>query len=86
MVAAELSAISSIALAGVGYRKPGIDRSSRPRFTWLTSPSSPSMRFTDFNTNSGQQLAPWAQNYVTYILPASPVIVAIHVVGFVGAR
>jgi hypothetical protein len=32
--------------------------------------------FTDFNTNSGQQLAPWAQTYVTYILPASPVIVA----------
>lgn len=31
--------------------------------------------FTDFNTNAGQQLAPWAQNYVTYILPASPVIV-----------
>ncbi len=32
--------------------------------------------FTDFNTNAGQQLAPWAQTYVTYILPASPVIVA----------
>jgi hypothetical protein len=31
--------------------------------------------FTDFNTNAGQQLAPWAHNYVTYILPASPVIV-----------
>ena len=33
--------------------------------------------FTDFNTETGQQLAPWAQNYVTYILPASPVIVAV---------
>jgi hypothetical protein len=32
--------------------------------------------FTDFNTQTGQQLAPWAQTYVTYILPASPVIVA----------
>ena len=32
--------------------------------------------FTDFNTNTGQQLAPWAQSYVTYILPASPIIVA----------
>jgi hypothetical protein len=31
--------------------------------------------FTDFNTNAGQQLAPWAVNYTTYILPASPVIV-----------
>jgi hypothetical protein len=31
--------------------------------------------FTDFNTNAGQALAPWAQTYVTYILPASPVIV-----------
>jgi len=31
--------------------------------------------FTDFNTNAGQTLAPWAQSYVTYILPASPVIV-----------
>jgi hypothetical protein len=31
--------------------------------------------FTDFNTNAGQQLAPWAQSYVTYILPSSPVIV-----------
>src|SRR5687768_8443723 len=25
--------------------------------------------FTDFNTETGQQLAPWAQSYVTYILP-----------------
>jgi hypothetical protein len=32
--------------------------------------------FTDFNTNAGQQLAPWAQSYVTYVLPASPIIVA----------
>ena len=32
--------------------------------------------FTDFNTNAGQQLAPWAVTYVTYILPASPVVVA----------
>lgn len=32
--------------------------------------------FTDFNTNAGQQLAPWAMTYTTYILPASPVIVA----------
>jgi len=31
--------------------------------------------FTDFNTQQGQQLVPWAQTYVTYILPASPVIV-----------
>jgi hypothetical protein len=33
--------------------------------------------FTDFNTNSGQTLAPWAQSYVTYILPASPVILSV---------
>lgn len=32
--------------------------------------------FTDFNTQQGQTLVPWAQTYVTYILPASPVIVA----------
>jgi hypothetical protein len=32
--------------------------------------------FTDFNTQTGQQLAPWAYNYVTYILPSSPVLVA----------
>jgi hypothetical protein len=32
--------------------------------------------FTDFNTNAGGTLAPWAVTYVTYILPASPVIVA----------
>jgi hypothetical protein len=32
--------------------------------------------FTDFNTNAGQQLAPWAQNYVTYVLPTSPIVVA----------
>ena len=32
--------------------------------------------FTDFNTNAGQQLAPWAQSYVSYVLPSSPVIVA----------
>lgn len=32
--------------------------------------------FTDFNTNTGQQLAPWAQTYVTYVLPASPIVVA----------
>jgi hypothetical protein len=32
--------------------------------------------FTDFNTQQGQQLVPWAQTYVTYILPASPIIVA----------
>ena len=31
--------------------------------------------FTDFNTQSGQQLAPWAQTYVTYVLPASPIVV-----------
>ena len=31
--------------------------------------------FTDFNTNAGQTLAPWALSYTTYILPASPVIV-----------
>jgi len=33
--------------------------------------------FTDFNTNTGQQLAPWAQTYVTYVLPASPVIITL---------
>jgi hypothetical protein len=33
--------------------------------------------FTDFNTNAGQTLVPWAQSYVTYILPASPIIVAV---------
>ena len=32
--------------------------------------------FTDFNTQQGQTLAPWAQTYVTYVLPASPIIVA----------
>ena len=32
--------------------------------------------FTDFNTQQGQTLAPWAQTYVTYILPASPILVA----------
>jgi hypothetical protein len=32
--------------------------------------------FTDFNTNAGQQLAGWAQTYVSYVLPSSPVIVA----------
>lgn len=32
--------------------------------------------FTDFNTNAGQPLVPWAQSYVTYVLPASPVVVA----------
>lgn len=32
--------------------------------------------FTDFNTNTGQQLTGWAQSYVTYVLPASPIIVA----------
>jgi hypothetical protein len=31
---------------------------------------------TDFNTNTGQTLAPWAQTYVTYILPASPILIA----------
>jgi hypothetical protein len=32
--------------------------------------------FTDFNNQQGQTLVPWAQTYVTYILPSSPVIVA----------
>lgn len=32
--------------------------------------------FTDFNVNAGERLVPWAQTYVTYILPASPIIVA----------
>lgn len=32
--------------------------------------------FVDFNTQKGQTLAPWAQTYVTYILPASPIIIA----------
>lgn len=32
--------------------------------------------FTDFNTQQGQTLVPWAQTYVSYFLPASPVIVA----------
>ncbi len=32
--------------------------------------------FTDFNVNSGGQLAPWAINYTTYLLPASPVILS----------
>lgn len=32
--------------------------------------------FTDFNTQQGQTLAPWAQTYVTYILPSSPIILA----------
>lgn len=32
--------------------------------------------FTDFSGNTGQTLAPWAQSYVTYILPASPVILS----------
>ena len=33
--------------------------------------------FTDFNTQTGQQLAPWAQSYVTYVLPASPVVITL---------
>jgi hypothetical protein len=33
--------------------------------------------FTDFNTQTGQQLAPWAQSYVSYVLPASPVIITL---------
>jgi len=33
--------------------------------------------FADFNVNTGQQLAPWAQSYVSYILPASPVIITL---------
>jgi hypothetical protein len=32
--------------------------------------------FTDFNVQTGQQLLPWAQAYVSYVLPASPIIVA----------
>jgi hypothetical protein len=32
--------------------------------------------FTDFNAQQGQQLVPWAQSYVTYLLPSSPIIVA----------
>ena len=32
--------------------------------------------FTDFGVNAGQTLPQWAQFYVSYILPASPVIVA----------
>ncbi len=32
--------------------------------------------FTDFNNQQGQTLAPWAQTYVTYILPATPIIIA----------
>ena len=32
--------------------------------------------FTDFNTQTGQTLAPWAQSYVSYILPASPIVIA----------
>jgi hypothetical protein len=31
--------------------------------------------FTDFNVQTGQQLAPWAQSYVSYVLPSSPLIV-----------
>lgn len=31
--------------------------------------------FTDFNVQTGQQLAPWAQSYLYYVLPASPLIV-----------
>jgi hypothetical protein len=32
--------------------------------------------FVDFDRNTGQQLAPWALTYATYILPASPIIIA----------
>jgi hypothetical protein len=32
--------------------------------------------FVDFDRNTGQQLAPWAQTYATYILPASPIVIA----------
>jgi hypothetical protein len=32
--------------------------------------------FTDFNINNGAALLPWAQAYVSYVLPASPIIVA----------
>lgn len=32
--------------------------------------------FIDFNQTTGGQLAPWAVTYFTYVLPASPVIVA----------
>lgn len=31
---------------------------------------------TDFNTQQGQTLVPWAHAYVTYILPSSPIILA----------
>src|SRR5688572_8374782 len=31
--------------------------------------------FTDFNVQTGQQLAPWAQSYVSHVLPSSPLIV-----------
>lgn len=33
--------------------------------------------FTDFNVNVGQRLAPWAQTYMTYVLPMTPVIAAL---------
>lgn len=32
--------------------------------------------FTDFNIQQIHTMAPWAQAYVTYVLPASPVVVA----------
>jgi hypothetical protein len=32
--------------------------------------------FTDFNVNNGVPLVSWAQTYVSYILPASPIILA----------
>jgi hypothetical protein len=31
---------------------------------------------TDFDTQTGGTLAPWARDYVTYILPASPIVLA----------
>lgn len=31
---------------------------------------------TDFSTNTGQTLAPWAVTYTQYILPASPIFIA----------
>jgi hypothetical protein len=33
--------------------------------------------FTDFDQNTGRELVGWAQTYVSYVLPASPVVIAL---------
>ena len=75
MIAAGITAVA-LPLAHLAWTFEHLQRFAALAFYALDFAFLTLNAFTDFNVNTGQTLAPWAVSYMTYVLPASPLIVA----------